>query len=289
MKHLIIGGTGTLGRAVVSQLTREHPSHEIIVFSRGELEQQRMRVQYPHLKYVIGDIRDYAAVCEAMRGVNVAYHFAALKHVDVVEANPLEAVKTNIDGTRNIAEAAVDCGVENLVFSSTDKAVLPINIYGMTKAIAEKYLLSRETSTNFSVYRWGNVVGSRGSAIPIFVNQLLSGRPVTLTDERMTRFWIRIETAAKYLLETFHDRQLKGVRIPEMKAAKVTRVIDAIGAILGVDPQYEITGIRPGEKVHECLYTSHEHCLNSNTAPQYSDEELKALLAPTVQEIVNAR
>lgn len=290
MKHLIIGGTGTLGRAVVKELLTKDPATPIAILSRGELEQQKMRAAWPDLHYIIGDVKDRQSLAPAMRGVGCVYHFAALKHVDVVEANPMEAVRTNIEGTRNVATAALEAGVRHLVFSSTDKAVLPINTYGMTKAIAESYLLSLEGFESNVVYRWGNVVGSRGSAIPIFVRQILEGKPVTLTHAEMTRFWIRIETAARFVVDTSTVAGPKEVRIPVMGAAKVIDVIETIGEILGRVPHIEIIGIRPGEKIHECLHTSHEYCLNSNTATQYSRDELRALLFPTVDaEVRDAR
>lgn len=287
--HLIIGGTGTLGKALVKQLTHNDPSARIAVFSRGELAQQQMKQEFPKLDYIIGDVRDRNSLRMAMRGVRNVFHLAALKHVDVVEDNPMEAIKINVDGTKNVAEIALACDVKRMIFSSTDKAVLPINVYGMTKAISEKYLMSlnHRLGENFAkIYRWGNVIGSRGSAIPNFVRQIQDGKPVQLTNVGMTRFWIRIEDAARFMATTYGELS-PSVRLPpdHMKAASVLSVIHAIAEIIGRKPKIEICGIRPGEKLHECLLSTHELCINSNTCDQYSHKELIDLLEPTVMEV----
>lgn len=287
MKYLVIGGTGTLGRAVINEL--KYPS-EITVFSRGELEQQKLKKLYPTMRFVIGDVTNRQALRMAMMGCETVFHFAALKHIDVCEENPMEAIRTNVDGTRNVAETALEAGVNNLVFSSTDKAVLPINVYGMTKAISEKYLLNLDevSPLNISVFRWGNVIGSRGSAIHTFVKHMEKMTPIPITHTDMTRFWIRIEDAAKFILSTLNGpKRPAQVFIPEMKAASVMEVLEAISRILKMTYTCNVVGVRKGEKLHECLFSSHEKCLNSNTAKQYGMAELMELLKPVVREIAS--
>lgn len=275
----VIGGTGTLGTELLKLLAKDGQS--VTVFSRDELKQKQLKAQFPSVECVLGDIRDPSAVGAVLSGKDKVFHVAALKHVDTLEENCLEAIKTNIIGTVNVAEKAVSAGVRNVVFCSTDKAVLPINAYGMSKAISEKFLWQlnrRQSATRFSVFRWGNVVGSRGSVVPIFVRQLREGA-VTVTDARMTRFWLLAEDAARFMLDNYASAPMDQPLIPPMKAASVLRVIDRLAKLHGIDKyDIEITGIRPGEKIHECVFTSHDHCVRSDTAEQYSDEELDSLL-----------
>lgn len=290
MKYLIIGGTGTLGQAVTSLLYK--PENQITIYSRGELEQQKVAAKFPHCHYVIGDIRDKEALRSLIPGHDVVFNFAALKHVNVCENHPEEAMKTNFIGTKNVAELCREFRA-HMAFSSTDKAVLPINNYGFTKALAENYLLTKHTSTS-TVFRWGNVVGSRGSVVPIFVRAIKQGNPLNLTHSDMTRYWIRIEDAAKFMLERLASRledngPKREVQIPFMKAARVMDVANAIAIILDEDPPtFRHIGIQKGEKLHECLYTSHTYCRNSNDPEaQYTMEELIKLLEPTVRRIAD--
>lgn len=281
MKHLVIGGTGTLGSAVIAKLY-SNPDIELTCLSRDELKQQQLKARFPRVRFMVGDIRDRDRVAEAMNGVETAYLVAALKHVDVLEDNVGEAIKTNVLGVINVAEAAVQAGVRHVVFSSTDKAVLPINTYGMTKGISERYLLSlnrRQDATKFSVFRWGNVAGSRGSVINTFAESLKAGNGVRITDSRMTRFWIHIDDAVEYLLSTYRSAAGDRAMIPPMRAALVTDIAAVMAKILGVkQPGVVVTGLRAGEKIHECLESSHNHCVRSDTAEQFSKKDLEVLL-----------
>lgn len=278
---LLIGGTGTLGKALLDQLD----VNDCVVFSRDELKQHELRHKYPGLKTVLGDIRSPESLNKAMEGIKTVFHVAALKHVDVLEENPEEAYATNIVGTMNSAQAAIKHGVREFYFTSTDKAVLPINVYGMTKAISERYLLhlnqNEPFSTRFNVFRWGNIVGSRGSAVNLFAKTLKEKNKVYITDRRMTRFWMRIEDAVNYML-TFKGDNTR-VNYPDMKAAPVLDMATAIADVLGIKKfDVEVVGIRPGEKLHECLHSDHEQCIRSDNSPRLSLEELKHLVEPIV-------
>lgn len=282
MKYLIIGGTGSLGSKLIERLYDGKRS-DIVCFSRDELKQQKLKNEYKHVTYVIGDVRDRASLKQAMRGVDVVFHVAALKHVDVLEANPTEAVKTNVEGTINVAEAAIEAGVRHVVFSSTDKAVLPINVYGMTKALSERYLFdlnSKQTDTKFAVYRWGNVLGSRGSVLHTFTEAFKNKTEIRITDRKMSRFWIHIDDAVDFMLETFKNAQRAKAMIPHMKAALVMNLMYALGKVLKCEDVLElkIIGIRSGEKIHECLHSDHDYCLRSDTCDQYSEAELINLI-----------
>jgi FlaA1/EpsC-like NDP-sugar epimerase len=235
---------------------------------------------------VLGDVRDKARMIEVIDHDTVFYA-AALKQVDTVEANVGEAIKTNVIGSMNVADACRTNFVHDCIFCSTDKAVLPINAYGYTKGLSEKYFLSLNNSkgTHFTVCRWANIIGSRGSAIPLFVNQIKEGIPITLTDERMTRMWMLIEDAAKFMLDTFPKKPTT-TQIPKMKAAPVVSVIEAIARILDKPWSFKVIGIRPGEKIHECLWTSHDKCIKSNDEDiQYSMDDLITLLKPIVEAL----
>jgi FlaA1/EpsC-like NDP-sugar epimerase len=276
IKVAIIGGTGTLGTCLVEKLNE---THHVTVVSRDELKQQEMKKRFPNVRFVIGDIRDRESLAYAVDGAETVFHVAALKHVDVLEANPTEAIKTNVLGTINVAEASMAAGVRHVVFSSTDKAVLAINTYGMTKAISERYLLSlndRQSNTKFSVYRWGNVLGSRGSVIHAFAESLRADGHLRITDPRMTRFWIHIEDAVEFMLETYRTGASKSLpMIPDMKAASVLDVANAMAKVMGRrDMRMSFVGMRPGEKLHETILSNHDYCLRSDTAPKYSEREL---------------
>jgi UDP-N-acetylglucosamine 4,6-dehydratase/5-epimerase len=286
MKNLIIGGTGTLGTELLRRLTERE--NDITVFSRDEMKQQALKPEFPGVKWIIGDIRDRAAVdnCLAHGDYDTIFYVAALKHVDVLEENPNEAIKTNILGTVNIAESCLKYRVKNLIFSSTDKAVLPINVYGMSKAVAERYLLNlnKHGITKFSVFRWGNVLGSRGSAIHGFVQQLLAGKPVNITHTDMTRFWITIGDAVTFILRHFEGAPPDKVLVPPMKACKLVTMIEVLADMLGVrEFELNVIGIRPGEKIHECLESNHDYCVRSDTCEQYTKKEIRELLGPIVR------
>lgn len=283
----ILGGTGTLGKALVDQLLRRgHRQDQITVISRDELKQSKMRRSFPSIKYKLGDVRDKARMMEVIDG-DVVFYAAALKQVDTIENNVSEAIKTNVIGAINVADACRHNFITHCVFCSTDKAVLPINAYGYTKGLAEKYFLSLNggKNTHFTVCRWGNVAASRGSVIPCFVDLLKSGKTVNITDIKMTRFWMKIEDAASFMLDTYLSKPTE-TKIPDMKAAPVILVLDCIAEILGCEYSYKVTGIRPGEKIHESLWTSHEHCIKSNDENiQFSRDELIDFLTPIVENL----
>jgi UDP-N-acetylglucosamine 4,6-dehydratase len=282
LKYLIVGGTGTLGSCLVEKLE----GNDLTVFSRDETKQQEMKKRLPHVRYAIGDIRDKQSLRAVMHGVDTVFHVAALKHVDVLEHNAGEAIKTNILGTINVAEAAMEAGVQNVVFSSTDKAVLPVNIYGMSKGISERYLLNlneKQTKTKFSVFRWGNVMGSRGSVVHAFAQSLRELGQVKITDAKMTRFWIHIEDAVDFMLGHYADAPTDRVMIPPMKASKVIDMAQCLAEIMRVkDFSMSFIGIRAGEKIHECLESNHDHCIRSDNCDTYTPKELKALLRRVV-------
>ena len=290
MKYLITGGTGTLGQALVAKLYDKKDT-KITILSRDELKQQEMRRKYPEIRYIIGDIRDYMSVKKACEGQDVVIHTAALKHIDVIESNPFEAVRTNIVGTENVMNAAEAKCVKHVVFCSTDKAVDPLNIYGMTKGIAEKMILGRNntsTPTKYHAYRWGNILMSRGSALYSFVETLKNQRCVYLTSTGMSRFWLRIDDAAEFLLSTFESDDGKGVRVPPMKGAKLTLLVQAIAEILEIKV-YEVIeiGLRPGEKLAEDITSRFDDCyVNSSNCKQYTLEQLKDLIRLEVLELV---
>ena len=278
MKYLVLGGTGTLGRALIKALLADASTISVKCFSRDELKQKELSSQIKdhRLSFVLGDIRDPGSLWPAMLGVDTVFHVAALKHIDTLEANPEESVRTNIIGTCNVADGAIRGGVTHVVFSSTDKAVSPVNVYGMSKGISEQILLNRNRTqgvTRFSVYRWGNVLASRGSALHFFAKTLKEERAAYVTDPQMTRFWIRIEDAVAFMLGTY--KIAEGVMVPDMKSAPVTDIVAAIAAEAGVvDYTTHVTGHRPGEKVHESILPGR----SSKDGPLYTLDELRSLV-----------
>ncbi len=258
---LVTGGTGSFGRKFVEMMLAEYHPAKLIVFSRDELKQHEMRaagLDHPSLRYFIGDEGDIDRLRRAMHGVDCVIHAAALKQVPACEYNPMEAIKTNILGSSNVVEAALDANVKKVLALSTDKAVNPINLYGATKLAAEKLLVQSNSyaggmATRFSCVRYGNVVGSRGSVVPTFLQQRASGK-LTLTDERMSRFWLTLEQGVRFVihcLEVMHGGEVFVPKIPSMK------IIDLAKAIApGVS--FEVVGIRPGEKLHEVLISEDE-------------------------------
>jgi UDP-N-acetylglucosamine 4,6-dehydratase len=258
---LVTGGTGSFGKKFVEMMLAEYHPAKLIIFSRDELKQHEMRVagfDHPSLRYFIGDVRDVERLRRAMNGVDVVVHAAALKQVPACEYNPMEAIKTNILGSSNVVEAALDAGVKKVLALSTDKAVNPVNLYGATKLAAEKLIIQSNSyagglATRFSCVRYGNVVGSRGSVVPFFLQQRPSGR-LTVTDEHMTRFWLTLEQGVRFVtscVEQMHGGEVFVPKIPSMKIIDLARAI-APGANL------EVVGIRPGEKLHEVLISEDE-------------------------------
>ena len=261
---LVTGGTGSFGRKFTEIMLKEYHPKRLIIFSRDELKQHEMRHLYSDsipgspVRYFIGDVRDKDRLHRAMNGVDILVHAAALKQVPACEYNPFEAIKTNIFGAQNVIDAAIDCGVPKVIALSTDKAVNPINLYGATKLCAEKLFVQGNSYaggkiTRFCCARYGNVVGSRGSVIPLFLNQRQNGK-ITVTDERMTRFWITLEEGVRFVIrciETMHGGEVFVPKIPSM------RVVD-LAKVIAPECQVQIIGIRPGEKVHESLISEDE-------------------------------
>ncbi len=258
---LVTGGTGSFGKKFIQVMLNEYQPAKIIVFSRDELKQHEMRqagFDHPSLRYFIGDVRDQQRLRRAFNGVDIVVHAAALKQVPACEYNPMEAIKTNILGSSNVIEAALDAGVMKVLALSTDKAVNPVNLYGATKLAAEKLFIQSNayaagTATRFSCVRYGNVVGSRGSVIPVFIKQRQNGK-ITITDERMTRFWITLDHGVHFVarcLEQMRGGEVFVPKIPSMKVVDLARVVAP-----GV--KVEVVGIRPGEKLHEVLVNDDE-------------------------------
>ena len=258
---LITGGTGSFGKKFTKILLEEKQPKKIIIFSRDELKQFEMQVggyNDPRLRYFIGDIRDRERLLRALHGVDIVVHAAALKQVPACEYNPMEAIKTNIMGTANVVEAALDAGVKKVMSISTDKAVSPANLYGATKLAAEKLTIQSNayaagTATRYSCVRYGNVVGSRGSVVPLFLKQR-SGGTITITDDRMTRFWLSLDQGVRFVITCIEQMEGGEVFVPKIPS---TKVIDLARAIA---PEAEINmiGIRPGEKLHEVLISEDE-------------------------------
>lgn len=258
---LITGGTGSFGKKFVDIMLRELEPRKVIVFSRDELKQHQMResgFEHPSLRYFIGDVRDRERLLRAMHGVDIVVHAAALKQVPACEYNPMEAVKTNIMGTSNVVEAALDAGVKKVVALSTDKAVNPVNLYGATKLAAEKLTVQSNAyaagaATRYSCVRYGNVVGSRGSVVPVFLKQRASGR-LTVTDERMTRFWLSLEQGVRFVVRCLDEMRGGEVFVPRIPSMKVIDLAKAIAP----EAEISVVGIRPGEKLHEVLISEDE-------------------------------
>jgi len=258
---LVTGGTGSFGKKFTEIVLKEHNPKVIRIFSRGELKQQKMCQQFNNdeeLRFFIGDVRDENRLYRAMNGVDIVINAAALKQVPACEYNPIEAVRTNIDGVVNVIDAAIDNKVEKVITISTDKAVHPVNLYGATKLVAEKLFIQANAyaggkKIKFSCVRYGNVVGSRGSIVPLFLEQKKNGR-ITITDQRMTRFWITLEQGVRFVIDCL-DRMKGGeVFIPKIPSMKVIDLADTIAP----KAKKEIIGIRPGEKIDEVLLTEEE-------------------------------
>lgn len=282
MRYLILGATGTLGRETIKQLLKKDDTKEILCLSRDELKLSELYRDFDdeRISTLIGDIRDKASIVSHFKGVDTVFHFAALKRIPEAERQPIECIKTNLMGTINAAECAVAYGVKHFMFSSTDKACLPINVYGACKFTAERVLLSfnKEKSTNFSVYRWGNILGSRGSVIYAFKDSIENNLPAMITHKDMTRFWIKIEDAVKFVLSTYQEKSNE-VRVPQMKSASVLELLGAIGTVMKKVPAYVLTGMRPGEKIHEDILfnPTWSTSVSSGNYAQYSKDELLKL------------
>ncbi len=254
---LITGGTGSFGKQCVETLLKHHQPRKLIVYSRDELKQYEMAQKFnsPVMRYFIGDVRDEKRLSLAMREVDYVIHAAALKHIPAAEYNPMECIKTNINGADHVINAALESGVKKVIALSTDKAVNPINLYGATKLAADKLFVAAnnivgDRPTRFSVVRYGNVLGSRGSVVPFFQKLIREGATeIPITDPRMTRFWITLNQGIDFVLKNFARMQGGEIFVPKIPSMKMTDMAEALAP--GV-PQ-KIVGIRPGEKLHEVM------------------------------------
>lgn len=260
---LITGGTGSFGNAVLSRFL-DSDVKEIRIFSRDEKKQDDMRKLYnsTKLKFYIGDVRDFQTVYNVTRGVDYIFHAAALKQVPSCEFHPLEAVKTNILGTENVLEAAIQCSVKHVIVLSTDKAVYPINAMGISKAMMEKVAVAKSRnaeSTIINVTRYGNVMASRGSVIPLFLEQMNSGTPISITDPDMTRFMMTLDDAVNLVMYAFENGNPGEIFVQKSPAATIEILAQALAIIIGKpDHQIDIIGTRHGEKLFEALLSREE-------------------------------
>ena len=290
MKVFITGITGTLGTELCKYLLHNYPDLEISGISRSWTRQQDLfhSLNSPsNVKLHVGCISDKASVQHAMRNSNYVVHCGALKCLHTCEINPHEALRVNISGSRNVFDCAASAKVKKTVFISSDKAALPCNVYGFTKAMGEKFALLNKRN---AVCRYGNVVGSNGSVIPIFIKSLQENKVVNITDINSTRFWITKEAACKFVCDTVFSDSL-GLCVPKMKAASVLRVALTLARLMGInDPVINFSGLKNGEKIDENLITVYERYLGeplcSKTAEQYTDQELIEMLKPIVKEYV---
>ncbi len=254
---LITGGTGSFGRQYVKTLLQRHRPRRIIVFSRDELKQFEMQQVFnsPVMRYFIGDVRDGARLVQAMRGVDYVIHAAALKQVPAAEYNPMECIKTNIHGAENVIKAALENNVEKVIALSTDKAANPINLYGATKLCSDKLFVAANNMTGgartrFSVVRYGNVVGSRGSVVPFFKQLLANGaKSLPSTHPEMTRFWITLQQGVDFVLKNFTRMYGGEIFIPKIPSMRILDLVESLAPGMPT----EIIGIRPGEKLHEIM------------------------------------
>ncbi len=281
---LVTGGTGSFGTAFVQYVLARWKPRRLIVFSRDEMKQYEMQqvwgtATHPFMRYFIGDVRDQQRLVMAMRGVDYVIHAAALKHVPTAEYNPFECLHTNVFGAENIVQAAIQSNVRRVVALLTDKAASPVNLYGASKLAADKIFvaanhLSGANGTRFSVVRYGNVLGSRGSVVPHFEKLLAAGaKRLPITDPRMTRFWLTLPQGVEFVLASLREMQGGEIFVPKIPSM---RVIDVARA-LAPDVEFDVVGIRPGEKLHEVLITEDE----ARTAFEY--RQRFSIFPPTSQ------
>jgi UDP-glucose 4-epimerase len=261
---MITGGTGSFGQTVLKRFL-ETDVREIRIFSRDEKKQEEMRIGLNHskLKFYIGDVRDYDSLGQAMKGVDYVFHAAALKQVPSCEFYPMEAVRTNVLGTENVMNAATANGVKRVVVLSTDKAVYPINAMGISKAMAEKLMVAkartqRDSETVLCATRYGNVMASRGSVIPLFVSQLKAGKPLTITDPNMTRFLMSLEDSVDLVLYAFQHGNQGDLFVQKAPASTVADLAQALKELMERDNPVRIIGTRHGEKLYESLISREE-------------------------------
>lgn len=277
---LITGGTGSFGKKYTKTILKNYKPNKIIIYSRDELKQYEMAQEYsdPCMRYFIGDVRDEKRLKKAMKGVDYVIHAAALKHVPIAEYNPMECIKTNINGAQNVIDAAIENKVHKIIALSTDKAANPVNLYGATKLASDKLFVAAnnlvgEQDTSFSVVRYGNVIGSRGSVVPYFNKLIEEGASsLPITDERMTRFMITLQEGVNFVLKNFERMQGGEIFIPKIPSMKMTELALAMAPKL----PHEIIGIRPGEKLHEIMCPSDD----SHLTFEFEDH---FVIAPTIK------
>lgn len=259
---LVTGGTGSFGKKFIEILLKEYPIKRLVVYSRDELKQEEMRTihgfQNKRLRFFIGDVRDKNRLNRALVDIDIVVHAAALKQVPACEYNPIEAIRTNINGAENIINAAIDKGVQNVLALSTDKAVSPINLYGATKLVAEKLFVqgnnySSSDGTKFSCVRYGNVVGSRGSVVPLFLHQKKNSA-ITITDTKMSRFWLTLEQGVRFVIRCVEQMNGGEIFVPKIPSMKITD----LAKVIAPNSKIKIIGIRPGEKIFETLISENE-------------------------------
>lgn len=260
---IVVGGSGSFGQKFVETALRDYRPKRLVVFSRGEFAQFEMQQKWPDdgcrpIRYFIGDVRDRDRLMRAFKGIDIVVHAAALKQVPACEYNPLEAVKTNIMGAANVIDAALDSGVQKVIALSSDKSTSPVNLYGATKLAAEKLFVEAnayrgEGGTRFSCVRYGNVIGSRGSIVPLFREQAKTGQ-ITITDQRMTRFWITLDQGVRFVISCLQTMQGGEVFMPKLPSM---RIVD-LARVMAPDAEVVYTGIRSGEKLHEAMLSVDE-------------------------------
>jgi UDP-N-acetylglucosamine 4,6-dehydratase len=277
---LITGGTGSFGRQFVRMALQRFKPRRLAILSRDELKQFEMQQEFdaPCMRYFLGDVRDRDRMVQAMRGVDIVIHAAALKQVPAAEYNPMECIKTNVHGAENVVAAAIENEVERVIALSTDKAANPINLYGATKLVSDKLFVAGNNlagghRTRFAVVRYGNVIGSRGSVVPFFRSLLASGkRELPITDPRMTRFWITLEQGVGFVLKSLERMQGGELFVPRIPSARITDLAEAMAP--GVPTA--VVGIRPGEKLHEVMCPRDDSHLTLEFPDHY-------VIRPTIQ------
>lgn len=274
-KILITGGTGSLGQALTKKILQSNVD-SVRIFSRDEFKQTQMKSDFndDRLRFLIGDIRDKFRLQRAIENVDIVIHAAALKHITTAEYNPFEAVKTNIIGSQNLIDVCLDENVDTVLAVGTDKAVSPFNTYGATKLLMERLFVSANNyrgshKTKFLAVRYGNVLGSRGSILPVLIEQIKNGKKITITDPEMTRFNITMNDALNLIFRALKNGSTGCVFIPKLKSYKVSTLKDSLMELFDSNSETEIIGVRPGEKYHESLINEHELRLTFETEEDY--------------------
>ncbi len=284
---LVTGGTGSFGQKFTRTVLRNWMPRRLVIYSRDELKQYEMAhafrrelsgEQFARIRFFIGDVRDRSRLQMAMQDIDIVVHAAALKHVPIAEYNPMECVKTNVMGAEHVISAAIEQKVEKVIALSTDKACNPINLYGATKLASDKAFIAGNNlvgsgRTRFSVVRYGNVVGSRGSVVPFFRQLAERGEALTITDERMTRFWITLQQGVNFVLSSFNIMQGGEIFVPKIPSATITD----LAAVIAPHLPTKVIGIRPGEKIHELMFSEDD-------APMIADLEDRYAIEPAFAE-----